>query len=93
VPNSGLEVYLWPGKQGSFRAARAHGWFAFCSFRGSFREAQTQQSGKLQEREIGRLHCAAAIGLNQYLDQWLNNGGEAEVAIEELYRLRVAVAA
>ena len=39
--------------------------------RGSFREAQTYLSGKLQEREIGRLPRAAAISLNQYLDQWL----------------------
>lgn len=39
--------------------------------RGSFREAQTYQSGKLQEHEIGRLPRAAAISLNQYLDQWL----------------------
>lgn len=39
--------------------------------RGSFREAQTYLSRKLQEREIGRLPRAAAISLNQYLDQWL----------------------
>src|ERR1700722_1838573 len=41
------------------------------TIRGSFREAQTYLSGKLQEREIGRLPRAAAINLNQYLDQWL----------------------
>jgi integrase len=41
------------------------------TIRGSFREAQTYLSGKLQEREIGRLPRAAAISLNQYLDQWL----------------------
>src|SRR5258708_20171182 len=41
------------------------------TIRGSFREAQTYLSGKLQEREIGRLPLAAAISLNQYLDQWL----------------------
>ena len=41
------------------------------TIRGSFREAQTHLSRKLQEREIGRLPRAAAISLNQYLDQWL----------------------
>src|SRR5260370_41882282 len=41
------------------------------TIRGSFREAQTYLSGKLQEREIGRLPLAAAISLSQYLDQLL----------------------
>ncbi|MBZ5675298.1 MAG: site-specific integrase [Acidobacteriia bacterium] len=41
------------------------------TIRGSFREAQTYLSGRLQEREIGRLPRAAATSLNQYLDQWL----------------------
>jgi len=41
------------------------------TIRGSFHEAQTYLNGKLQEREIGRLPRAAAISLNQYLDQWL----------------------
>ena len=41
------------------------------TIRGSFREAQTYLSGKLQEREIGRLPRAAAISLSEYLDQWL----------------------
>jgi integrase len=41
------------------------------TIRGSFREAQTYLNAKLQERDIGRLPRAAAIILNQYLDQWL----------------------
>ncbi|HYL15798.1 MAG TPA: tyrosine-type recombinase/integrase [Terriglobales bacterium] len=44
--------------------------------RGSFREAQTYLNGKLQEREIGRLPRAAAISLNQYLDQWLTTAAK-----------------
>jgi integrase len=44
--------------------------------RGSFREAQTYLRGKLQEREIGRLPRAAAICLNQYLDQWLTTAAK-----------------
>lgn len=44
------------------------------TIRGSYREAQTYLNGKLQERDIGRLPRAAAIGLNQYLDQWLHDG-------------------
>ena len=46
------------------------------TIRGSFREAQTYLSGKLQEREIGRLPLAAAISLNQYLDQWLTTAAK-----------------
>jgi integrase len=38
---------------------------------GSFREAQYYLNTKLQECHIGRLPRAAAISLNQYLDQWL----------------------
>ena len=92
MPVSGPEVFLWPGKQGnSFRAVRARGSFAFPlaairkagtrkyhnkTVRGSFREAQTYLSGKLQEREIGRLPRAAAITLNQYLDQWLTTAAK-----------------
>ena len=38
---------------------------------GSFREAQDFLNTKLQERHIGRLPRAAAMSLNQYLDQWL----------------------
>ena len=38
---------------------------------GSFREAQTYLNAKLQERDIGRLPHAAAIRLDDYLDQWL----------------------
>jgi hypothetical protein len=41
------------------------------TIRGSFREAQTYLSAKLQERNIGRLPRAAAIRLDRYLDQWL----------------------
>ncbi len=39
--------------------------------RGSFCEAQTYLNTKLQGRGTGRLPRAAAISLNQYLDQWL----------------------
>src|SRR5579863_38587 len=42
------------------------------TIRSSFREAPTYPSGKVQEREIGWLPHAAAISLNQYLDQWLS---------------------
>jgi integrase len=38
---------------------------------GSFREAQTYLNAKLQERDVGRLPRAAAIRLDDYLDQWL----------------------
>ena len=38
---------------------------------GSFRDAQTYLNTKLQERDIGRLPRAAAIRLDDYLDQWL----------------------
>ena len=85
-------MFLWLGKQGnSFHADRTRGSFAFPSaatrkagtrkyhnktIRGSFREAQTYLSGKLQEREIGRLPRAAAISLNQYLDQWLTTAAK-----------------
>ncbi len=41
------------------------------TIRGSFREAQMYLNTKLQERDLGRLPRAAAISLNQYLDQWL----------------------
>jgi hypothetical protein len=61
--------------------------------RGSFREAQTYLNGKLQEREIGRLPRAAAISLNQYLDQWLTTAAKPRLRPEKLYRLRSAVAA
>jgi len=39
------------------------------TIRGSFREVQTYLNTKLQERGTGRLPRAAAISLNQYLDQ------------------------
>jgi hypothetical protein len=61
--------------------------------RGSFREAQTYLSGMLQEREIGRLPRAAAISLNQYLDQWLTTAAKPETPAEKLHRLRSAVTA
>ena len=44
-----------------------HNW----TVHGSFREAQTYLNAKLQERDIGRLPRAAAIRLDDYLDQWL----------------------
>jgi hypothetical protein len=37
----------------------------------SFREAESCLNAKLQERDIGRLPCAAAIKLDNHLDQWL----------------------
>jgi integrase len=43
---------------------------------GSFREAQNYLNTKLQERHIGRLPRAAAISLNQYLDQWLTTSAK-----------------
>ena len=46
------------------------------TIRGSFREAQTYLTTKLQERDIGRLPRAAAISLNQYLDQWLTTAAK-----------------
>lgn len=48
--------------------------------RGSFREAQAYLNGKLQERGIGRLPRAAAISLNQYLDQWLTTAASRDSA-------------
>jgi hypothetical protein len=39
------------------------------TIRGSLRKAHTYMIKKLQERDSGRLPRAAAIGLNQYLDQ------------------------
>ena len=53
---------------------------------GSFREAQTYLIAKIQERDIGRLPRAAAIRLDDYLDQWLTIS-QAEIAAEKLYRL------
>ena len=41
------------------------------TIRGSLREAQKYLNTKLQERDIGRLPRAAAISINQYLNQWL----------------------
>ena len=63
--------------------------------RGSFREAQTYLNGKLQEREIGRLPRAAAISLNQYLDQWLTTAAKPRlrpksyIDYEALLRLHI----
>jgi hypothetical protein len=45
-------------------------------FEAHFREAPTHLSRKLQEREIGRLPRAAAMSLNQYLDQWLTTAAK-----------------
>lgn len=41
------------------------------TIQGSFFKAQTYLNTKLQERGTRRLPRAAAISLNQYLDQWL----------------------
>jgi len=38
---------------------------------GPFREAQRFLNLKPQQRDPGRAGCAAAITLNQFLDQWL----------------------
>jgi len=63
--------------------------------RGSFREAQNYLSGKLQEREIGRLPRATAISLNQYLDQWLTTAAKPRLRpksytdYESLLRLHI----
>ena len=46
------------------------------TIRGSFREAQTSLNTKLHERGSGRLPRAAAISLNQYLDQWLTTAAK-----------------
>jgi len=46
------------------------------TIRGSFREAQRHLNAKLQEGDIDRLPRAAAISLNQYLDQWLTTAAE-----------------
>ena len=62
---------------------------------GSFREAQTYLNTKLQERDIGRLPRAAAIGLDDYLDQWLATSAKPRlrpkscVDYEGLLRLRI----
>ena len=87
MPNSGQEVYLWPGRQGnSFGAVRPHGSFGFLlvairkrepgntttkPFEAHSAKRKAIWAKKLQEREIRRLPCAAAISLNQYLDWWL----------------------
>ena len=62
------------------------------TIRGSFREAQTYLNGKLQERDMGRLPLAAAISLNQYLDQWLTTsanpkGSNSRLCIRSLILL------
>lgn len=51
------------------------------TIRVSFREAQTYLNTKLQERGIGRLPRAAAISLNQYLDQWLTKAAKPRLPI------------
>jgi len=65
------------------------------TIRGSFREAQTYLHRKLQEREIGCLPRAAAIGLNEYLDEWLTTAAKPRLRptsyrdYEALLRLHV----
>jgi integrase len=56
-----------PGREAESGSRKYHN----KTIRGSFREAQTYLNARLQERDIGRLPRAAAISLNQYLDQWL----------------------
>jgi integrase len=43
---------------------------------GSFRDAQAYLNQKLQERDIGRLPRAAAIQLDQFLEQWLTTAAK-----------------
>ena len=52
------------------------------TIRGSFREAQTYLNTKLQERGTGRLPRAAAISLNQYLDQWLTTAAKPRLRLK-----------
>jgi integrase len=62
---------------------------------GSFREAQTYLNAKLQERDIGRLPRAAAIRLDDYLDQWLATSAKPRlrpksyIDYESLLRLHI----
>jgi integrase len=56
--------------------------------RGSFREAQAYLNARLQERDSGRLPRAAAIQLDQYLDQWLATAAKPRLRAQELCRLR-----
>ena len=87
-PVFGQEVYYGPkSSRNSFHADHARSRFSWPrpgnrrkypnkTIRGSFREAQTYLNGKLQERNIGRLPRAAAINLNQHLDQWLTTAAK-----------------
>jgi len=59
------------------------------TIRGSFREAQTYLSGKLQEREIGRHGDQSQSVLRSVA----HNCSQAEATAEKLHRLRSAVAA
>ena len=54
---------------------------------GSFREAQAYLHAKLQERGIGCLPRAAAIRLDDYLDQWLATSAKPRSGPEKLYGL------
>jgi hypothetical protein len=62
---------------------------------GGLKEAQSYLNRKLQERDIGRLPRAAAIQLNQYLDQWLTTAAKPRLRpksyndYESLLRLHV----
>ena len=62
---------------------------------GSFRETQTYLNAKLQERDIGRFPRAAAIRLDEYLDQWLATSGKPRLRpkgytdYESLLRLHI----
>jgi integrase len=62
---------------------------------GPFRESQTYLIAKLQERDIGRLPRAAAIRLDDYLDQWLGTSAKPRLRpksyadYESLLRLHI----
>ena len=62
---------------------------------GSFRDAQAYLNQRLQERDIGRLPRAAAIRLDQYLDQWLTTAAKPRLRpksytdYESLLRLHI----
>jgi hypothetical protein len=62
---------------------------------GPFREAQRFLNLKLQQRDNGRVSCAAIMSLNQLLDQWLTTVVKARVRVrtfrdyETLLRLHI----
>jgi hypothetical protein len=86
VPNSGQEVFLWPGKLGSLLRAGQSTWLVRVylgrdpltgtrtyhnqTIHGPFHEAQRFLNLTLQQRDNGRVTRAAVLSLNQLLDQW-----------------------